>query len=203
MSKSDAAASVRNSRYADQASEMAGAAKKKTCPFCPPDPMKNKFLNNDKWKHWWVWKNPYSYDFHKYDIMIVPKVHVPQIAKVSAKAFAELASIYQWLKAELKLESMCTVIRSGPLEMTGGTIRHIHIQVHVADKTGPMFATFYKDSWGLMQAFVEFIMALGKLYKIDRSTAESRAKAAANALRGQTEEAKKEIDAIQPSPFAQ
>jgi hypothetical protein len=36
-------------------------------------------------------------------------------------------------------------MRFGDFAYNGGTVSHIHSQVQVPDRTGPCFATFFKD----------------------------------------------------------
>ncbi len=175
----DAAASVGNSRFIEQKEAMAQSAAAKICPFCPPDPKKNVplFDTHDQYQNWYLWLNPYPYDGHSHDFMIVSKEHRVNCCELEPYEMAELSRIFKDVVRYLKdgIEkltgirpaeiSINWIMRSGPLEGTAGTIRHIHIQGHIADGTMAMFATLYKDKFGVMDGMVELASALGLLKK--------------------------------------
>ena len=202
----DVRASIDNSRSSQQAEEMAERAKTGACPFCTLNLVRNIQLDGDIYKHWYLCFNRFPYEFHAVDILIIPKKHRQNASEIECEEWAELKAIYASADSRIKAEiskaegarideaSFCSVFRSGPLDGTAGTIRHLHIQIHVSSRTGPMFATFFKDKEGLMEGFIRVVRSLGTLFRVNPNEAAVRSLQVGQELSGHADQIRMHVE---------
>ena len=105
------------------------------CPFCEEHLMKHHpnpiiFKGN----HWLVTKNGWPYEGTRYHFLLILRKHVESTEKISASAWLELQKHLKKLQKKYSFVGGTFFIRSGDVEYTGATVRHLHANIIVGKK---------------------------------------------------------------------
>ncbi len=112
------------------------------CPFCPPDPEKNKEILRGA--HWVGWPNPFPYQNHQHHFVLATRQHIDYLADLTADMWVELLQHIKQLERVYDLDGGSIVMRFGSEPYNAGTIRHLHVHLQVPNEQGPAFAVFGK-----------------------------------------------------------
>lgn len=134
-----------NAARDDYRQQLVEANKTGQCSFCEPNlsTRKNKPLEPDKWKHWWVKHNDFPYAHHRLHLVYGPKIHHQRITELTDEEWSEMKVLIKWIAETFQIPGECLVCRSGSAEVTSATIDHLHMHIQVPDLTGPAFAVFH------------------------------------------------------------
>ena len=146
---------IENARSTSQAQVMEDAAKAKKCIFCDIDFTINKPLNkkgefDPEGKDWpllWVWENPFPQEYHKHQLLIIPRRHInnEEWYLITDKEWSQILDAWKWAQTFYDLPGGGFVGRFGERSHNAGTIGHLHFQLQVPNGTGNVKATFFKD----------------------------------------------------------
>lgn len=114
------------------------------CPLCDLDPELNVVLKEGE--YWRAWRNPFGYPHQTHHFIIATKDHCTQIADISPTMWAELGDTLEWLCNRFDILGGGIVLRFGDPAYSASTLRHLHVHIHVPDKTGYVIAVFCKSS---------------------------------------------------------
>ncbi len=108
------------------------------CIFCPEHVHSGREKVDVETEHWMVKKNDYPYEGTRLHILLIPKLHVPDIAdlpKASQDEFVPL--IVDCVKFYKITGGYALAMRSGDMRHNGGSIEHLHAHIIVGDIEDP------------------------------------------------------------------
>ena len=110
------------------------------CPFCPEHLSKyHEPPVLKKGAHWLVTRNMYPYDNTAHHFLFITLEHITDSNHLSKEAWSELQDMVLWVNAEYGIESGTLLMRSGDMNKTGATVKHLHAQFVVgSDPTKPV-----------------------------------------------------------------
>ncbi len=115
------------------------------CAFCELDPDINPTIYENE--HWIVTKNAFpNRRACAVMLLFISKDHCRTLGEISPAAWQTFADIIQWAESNFDLPGGALLLRFGDMQLNGGTIRHLHWNVMVPDKSGEVFAPIYKSS---------------------------------------------------------
>lgn len=121
-------------RYADQITQMKDLAERGVCAFCPEHIDKEHREPVElQTEHWMVAKNDYPYEGTKLHLLLIPKVHVHTLSKLSRPALHDLTDLIVSIEKKWGLTHYAVGIRSGDMHHTGGSVEHLHAHLVVGD----------------------------------------------------------------------
>ena len=117
-------------RRTDYSAVLAQIIKEGRCPFCEV----NLFTHHRKpllfkTKYWLVTENAWPYKGTKKHFLLIARTHVEKSEELPAHAWEDLGRAYKKLTTVYKLPGASLLMRSGDMERTGATVRHLHAQV--------------------------------------------------------------------------
>lgn len=123
------------------------------CELCPPDPVRNKILpmSTDLWL---VWENTVApLPGQEHQFMVVPRRHVEKVEELNAEEWAQLWHVLHSIVVYYGLTGYTFLIRSGDPTKNAKSVRHLHVNVHVADGTMKVQPTIGKSFEDLKQKY--------------------------------------------------
>ncbi len=129
-----------NARVDEQRKVMERIVKNGECPFCSenlckyhPKPI---ILETG---HWIVTENAWPYEMTKNHFLLISQRHIESSEELSRDEWADLKGILEILKERFNLTHGTLLMRFGDSSKTGGTVKHLHIQVVQSDPTHPNY----------------------------------------------------------------
>ncbi len=113
------------------------------CPFCPENlPKEHKKPILRERLHWIVTENQWPYENTRVHLLVIARRHVERLGELPPGAGEELLTLLKEIEHHKEITSGAIGIRFGEPERNGGTVRHLHVQVLVAeitDKSDPHY----------------------------------------------------------------
>jgi diadenosine tetraphosphate (Ap4A) HIT family hydrolase len=107
------------------------------CIFCPEhldaDPAQEILYRT---AHWTVTPNKFPYASTNVHLMLVPHEHVTDLLDLSGPAQRDFWAALGWIRERYRLSYYGLGARNGDMQLTGGTIAHVHVHVIVGDPDG-------------------------------------------------------------------
>ena len=114
------------------------------CAFCSLDPEINPILYENQ--HWAVTKNAFPNKRScSVMLLIISKSHWRQLIEITPDAWDSFSEIVRWVEGRFDLPGGMLFLRFGDISFNNGTIRHLHWNLWVPDKTGKVFAPIFKS----------------------------------------------------------
>ena len=121
-----------NAREGEQLAEMRRLDAAGVCLFCPGHLEEvQEVLHRSA--HWAVTPNRFPYPNTRLHLLLVPHVHVTDLAELPPAAQADFFGTLGWVRAEFGLSHYGLGARSGDSPASGATIKHLHVHVIVGD----------------------------------------------------------------------
>ena len=121
-----------NARTDEQARQMRELEAGGVCLFCPPHLEREQRIVH-RTRHWSVTPNEFPYRGTRLHLLLVPDEHVTDLADLSPAAQQDMWAALAWARAEHDLDHYGLAARNGASELTGGTIRHVHLHLLQGD----------------------------------------------------------------------
>lgn len=123
-----------NSRGEQQTRHMIELEAAGRCMFCPEWLLEElgrpPLYQSDLWT---VGYNDYPYQDTSLHLLIVPSEHVEALHELAPNSLAALQGALAWVVDAFHLTSYGLFARNGNPAFTGGTIKHLHLQLVVGD----------------------------------------------------------------------
>ncbi|MDP2629464.1 MAG: hypothetical protein Q8P45_02055 [Candidatus Harrisonbacteria bacterium] len=117
-----------NTKTYDQYVSIVSDLQQGKCPFCPPDPERNKIqFQNDTWMGW---VNPFPHPGTQLHIILIPRMHLTRLEDLSPQHYLALGDIIAQLQGQ-DLPGGALVLRFGDPQRNAGSIRHLHVNIMV------------------------------------------------------------------------
>ena len=134
---------LQNARVDEQRAVMEQIEKDGVCPFCPEHlPKYHRKPILQEAKHWVVTENDWPYENTRVHLLIILKAHAEDLFGFEIQAWLELLELVQWAVQEYKITGGALGIRFGNPDMTGATVKHLHVHliaVEITDKEDPNY----------------------------------------------------------------
>jgi ATP adenylyltransferase len=129
-----------NAREPEQMAVMKKIIAEGHCPFCQEHFQKyhqSPILHDGE--YWFVTPNAWPYKHVKHHFLVIGKPHWEKMADVPPEAGAELIEQIQWIEKEYDFPGGGLGWRFGDLFHSGGTVKHLHLQVIMPDLEDPEY----------------------------------------------------------------
>lgn len=147
---SDQVASLLACRTLSQYARMLANYRAGKCPFCDPLDAQDVVLHESRL--WRVWKNPFPCAHSSLHLILASKRHVAPRDAVTVEDFEAIGEIFCWASAYFHIAGGGLVMRFGLPELNSGSVLHLHANIIVPDRSGPVHATLAKESSHLKEA---------------------------------------------------
>ena len=121
-----------NYRTREQLAQMQELEAAGVCVFCPEHLAEYRPVLH-RTSHWSVVPNKYPYRGTRLHLLLVPDEHVTDLADLSPAAQQDMWAALAWARTEHDLDHYGLAARNGASELTGGTIRHVHLHLLQGD----------------------------------------------------------------------
>ena len=119
---------------------------KASCTFCHRDPVQNPVLYETD--DWWVTPNAHPNDRAcEVMLLIVSKEHWRKLDEITPRGWKSLGKAVECINDDdrFDLPGGMLFLRFGDMALNGGTMRHLHINIWVPDKSRKVWAPIYKS----------------------------------------------------------
>lgn len=111
---------------------------RQVCLFCPEHLIgdsEHVIFHATEW--WTVTNNRYPYNGARSHVLLVPSVHVKDIAELPAQAKDDFWNVLDWSRARWDMAFYGLGVRCGDFRYTGATLEHVHVHLIVGDVFDP------------------------------------------------------------------
>jgi dihydrofolate reductase len=126
---------LRNGRHEDQVEAMRRIAERKECPFCAENLRKEHqrpiLLESD---HWIFTENQWPYEHTRRHYLAIPKRHIDLLSEMTETEWSDFWKNAGPIIAGMAGGGLC--LRFGSTDLTGATVRHLHIHLIEPDGKG-------------------------------------------------------------------
>lgn len=129
-----------NAREPEQKAVMEQIIADGICPFCQEFFQKyhqSPILREGEF--WLITPNAWPYKHVKHHFLIIGKPHWEKLGDVPPEAGVELIEHLQWIEKEYDFPGGGVGWRFGDLLHSGGTVKHLHLQVIMPDLEDPQY----------------------------------------------------------------
>lgn len=156
-SQSENLGKTENSRTAAQFEHMKNTVEKGKCPFCEIDRKVNPvdlYLGT----HWRMWENAWPYPHQTHHIVIPTIKHLTSLSELNEEILLELSDMVHHAFHAYELRSGVLVLRFGDQVHNAGTLSHLHLQIQVPNKLGPVFVTMGKPDQSQQEEVIKQLL---------------------------------------------
>lgn len=122
-----------NARTPAQRAQMAALQADGVCIFCPDGLAASGQEVLHRTAHWSVTPNGFPYEGTLLHLLLIPGAHVTDMLSLPDDARQDLWAALGWVRDTFALGYYGFGVRNGDSARTGGTVRHLHAHVIVAD----------------------------------------------------------------------
>lgn len=118
-----------NARHLSQLERMERMSRERLCIFCPAGLARTRAADAPlvETQDWVVLRNDYPYRGTRFHALVVPRMHVTDMADLDSAVLSELGPLLQELKRLSGAAAYGLGVRNGPCGAVGGTIAHTHV----------------------------------------------------------------------------
>lgn len=127
---------LENARLLEQTEVMETILNSGECPFCPENLEKYHkppiILHGS---HWVLTENQWPYRNTRVHLLAIHRRHVEKLLDLDSEDWSSLGVLMAWAENHFKIVGGGMVMRFGNPAHNGGTVRHLHAQLLVAEIT--------------------------------------------------------------------
>ena len=129
---------LNNARVDEQRDTMNRIVEDGVCPFCRDHLAKyHKKPILREGTHWLLTTNQWPYEHTKHHLLAIATEHVEHFCDLPEGALEELGGHFAWATKEFEIPGGGILMRFGPYEKAGSTVRHLHAQLIEPDLDSP------------------------------------------------------------------